>query len=379
MTPERKDIQGQEGRCDKLIEQLPNDKTLSNHNKALIERYCRDAIIGKAGKKSIGKKRLYRSVGILKLMANDWFRKDLDKVTEQEMEDFVSDMKAGKITQSSRFKKRKGRGYSPETLHYYLKFVQKFYRYLGKPELVNWINTSYKQKETQTLTKADVTAILSSTGVLRDKVIVQVLFDAGCRAEEFLNIKFRDISRKAEYYQINLRISKTRPRVVSVPMKESTELLDKWLIENKDADKDAFAFDISYHALTMMLTRIGDKAVGRHVHPHLFRHASMTYYANLLKHYPFAKRYGLSLNSDVVSRYIDLSGIDEEETANVVKATRELELEKQLKESSQKIVMLQEQMGMIMQVFAEHPELLAKAKLTPKERIEAAIVRKGEK
>jgi integrase len=371
MTPDKKDIQGQEQKCDDMLTKLPDDKTLTKRNKELIQAYAKDVILGKAGKKPIGKKRLYRSIGILKLMANDWFKKDLDKVTDSDMEQFVLDMKSGKITQSSRFKKRKGKAYGTETQPYYLKFVQKYYRYLGKPELVNWINTSFKHKQTEALAKDEINRLLDATGNLRDKIIIQLLFDSGARIEEFLNVKYKDVVRKGDYYTLNFRISKTRPRVVSVPMKESTDLINRWLIENKDKSPDSFLIDLEYHALGMMLKRLGEKTLNKNVHPHLFRHSSMTYYANLLKHYPFAKRYGLALNSDVVSRYIDLSGIDEEETHNIVKASRELDMERQIKELQEQNLILKEQMNSIFnteqfQKLAE--EVLRQAKERKQER-----------
>ncbi len=171
---------------------------------------------------------------------------------------------------------------------------------------------------------------------------------------------------KGEYYTLNIRVSKTKPRVISIPMKKSTQLLAKWLEQFKKPNMEAFVFDMGYQNVRKMLNRLGKKAINKKVHPHLFRHSSMTRYANLLKHYQFAKRYGLALNSDVVSRYIDLSGIDEEETANIVKATRELEMDKHIKELELKNNILQEQMASVLkhiQGSGKEKEVLGRARL----------------
>jgi hypothetical protein len=183
--------------------------------------------------------------------------------------------------------------------------------------------------------------------------MIQILFDSGARIEEFLNLKFKDVAWKKEYYTINIRVSKTKPRVISIPMKESTELMRAWLQDNQDKKQDDFLFEIKYHNAAITLKRIGEKAIGKNVHPHLFRHSSMTYYANHLKHYPFAKRYGLSLNSDVVNRYIDLSGVDEEETHNILKGNREYELEKQIQELQERNNILQEQINNVQGMLEE--------------------------
>lgn len=347
MTPEIKDIQGIEKRFDTLLDDITNDTTLDKATRILLSKYLHDGIIGKAGKKRIGKARLYRSAGIIKMMRNDWFKKDLETVNEADVERFVTALEQGKILSN------RGTPYKPETKGTILKFIKKFYRYLGKPQLIGWIDTTYEKKETQALTKEEINTMLDATGDLRNKMIIQLLYDSGARIEEFLNIKYRDIQRKGEYYTLNIRVSKTKPRIVSIPMKESTVLLDRWLQENKHKKQDDFLCDVEYHAVTMMLKRLGEKAIGKNVYPHLFRHSSMTHYANLLKHYPFAKRYGLSLNSDVVNRYIDLSGVDEEETANIVKATRELELERQVRALEQRIIIMQEEINSVSEHITE--------------------------
>ena len=337
MVDDVKDVQGLEKKFDVLLRKLPNDKKLSARNKELILKYLHDGLIGKAGKKKISKARLYRSAGLLKLMANEWFKKDLDKVTDQDTEKFVTEIENGGI------KNNRNKPYKPETKATILKFVKKYYRYLGKLELVSWIDTTYEHAVIAALTENEIGRIIDGNGTLRNKCIVQLLFDSGARIEEFLNLKYKDVSRQGEFYMLNLRISKTRPRIVSVGMKKSTELLTEWLHQNGKAKQDEFLFNMSYKSIRELIQRMGQKAINKKVFPHLFRHSSMTYYASKLKQYPFAKRYGLALNSEVVSRYIDLSGIDETETANIVKATRELEMEQQIKEMRLQINLLVEQ------------------------------------
>lgn len=56
------------------------------------------------------------------------------------------------------------------------------------------------------------------------------------------------------------------------------------------------------------------------VTPHMLRHSSATYYANRLKNpYKLCYRYGWTIASNMVNRYLDRDGILEEETPSVVK------------------------------------------------------------
>lgn len=55
----------------------------------------------------------------------------------------------------------------------------------------------------------------------------------------------------------------------------------------------------TYDSMRMFLTRLGKRVLKRHVHPHLFRHSSATYYAAKLNRQELYYRYGWKFNSNM--------------------------------------------------------------------------------
>lgn len=177
--------------------------------------------------------------------------------------------------------------------------------------------------------------MVERTGSIRDKALIIILFDSGARIEEFLNIRLDDVKVKKEniaelqayntelnekdYYKIRIRYSKTKPRTISIPL--CTKYLNDWIKEHPAKNNpNAFLLDLSYPNVKKILTRKGGKILNKRLTPHILRHSSMTYYANIIKNrFQFCYRYGLAMSSNVVDRYIDRSGILEEETADAVK------------------------------------------------------------
>lgn len=335
---EKKDIHRIEQRYDTAIRSIEKDKGIIKENKEIILQFLRDCELGKTikgrQKKKIGKGRLLRASSILKSMSKEWFRIPINKVTQPEMERFISDLDSGKILS------RKGKPYTEETKVTIKKFIKKFYKWLlgdgiRYPDLVDWIDTSGKQAEIPALRKQEIEKLLERTGGVRDKALIIILFDSGARIEEFLNLRLDDVKVKKEsvaelqpynaplsekdYYKIRIRFSKTKPRTISILL--CTKYLNDWIKEHpQNNNPNAFLFDLTYPNVKKILMRKGKKVLNKNLSPHILRHSSMTYYANIIKNrYHFCYRYGLAMSSNVVDRYIDRSGILEEETADAVK------------------------------------------------------------
>lgn len=335
---EKKDIHKIEQRYSVAIKSIEKDRKIIKENKEIILRFLRDCELGKTikgkQKKKIGKGRLLRASSILKFMSSVWFRKPLNKVSQQDMENFISDLDKEKILS------HKGKPYTEETRVTIKKFIKKFYKWLlgdgiKYPGLVDWIDTSGKPAEIPALRKLEIEKLVERTGSIRDKALIIILFDSGARIEEFLNIRLDDVKVKKEniaelqayntelnekdYYKIRIRYSKTKPRTISIPL--CTKYLNDWIKEHPAKNNpDAFLLDLTYPNVKKILIRKGEKILNKRLTPHILRHSSMTYYANIIKNrYQFCYRYGLAMSSNVVDRYIDRSGILEEETADAVK------------------------------------------------------------
>jgi len=313
------DIHGVKDSFDTAVESLKSDTRISSRNKDTIFRFLKDAELGKTikgrAKKKIGTSRRLKYISVLKTFSV-WVKEDFDKVSQEDMERVIFSL------ENDELKRKDGRPYSDETKVDFKKLLKKFYKwFLGDnehyPDLVNWFDTSLREKEIPALTRQEVERLVESSPDLEAKTIIMVLFDSGARIEEFLNIRLKHLTRKDDYYMVWIEYSKTKPRTISLPL--CTKLLDNFLRERNLDNPEAPVFTSNYDAIRMMLTRLGKKVLKKPVYPHLLRHSSATYYANIERNYfRFCKRYGWTFGSRMAQRYIDRAGVDEQETAKAV-------------------------------------------------------------
>ncbi|MCH8836351.1 MAG: site-specific integrase [Candidatus Marinimicrobia bacterium] len=334
---EKKDIHHRNRSYKTAHGKLETDTEIVPRNKVLILQFIRDCRLGKTlkgrQKKSIGTARCLKYIHLLKKISR-WLDKPFDQVSQADMERLIEDLendrynynlvgKNGKVIKSKRL--------APSTKLDYKKTLRKFYKWLQGnndhyPELVDWIDTYEEHREIPALRRDEIEQ-LADSAKLRDKTIIMFLFDSGVRAEEFLNIRVGDLTRIEETYKVRIVFSKTKPRTIHLPI--CSKYVELWLHESSDRDDQSYLFPITYEGLRMMLHRVSKRVLGKRVTPHILRHSSATYYANLLNHHQLCYRYGWSMASDMPNRYIDREGIIEEETLRVVKANDVHSLEKQ--------------------------------------------------
>lgn len=328
---------------------LAND-TISQRNRDLVGRYLREAALGKTilgrAKKKVGPARLSTYVYHLTHVINV-VGKDIDQLSQEDMERFIEALETNKI---------ENRWVSPPrcltilpprplSLHYSVDLkvsVKKFYKWLlgnnrTYPPLVDWIDTYARHKEISSLTPGEVQAMLDCSTSIRQKAIIQVLFDGGFRRDEFLNVRLRHL-RKMTFvasgeqhacFAARVVFSKTLARTVVLPMDATTRLLGLWLQKHPGKptvltdgtiaaqDTSLPLFPVSSEGLAVMVRRLGRKAVQKRVYPHLLRHTSATYWANKLPYFKFCKRFGWTMTSKMPQRYIDREGVDELEVAKI--------------------------------------------------------------
>jgi integrase len=313
------DIHNSEERYKLALKLLETD--LGKDNSELIKDYLDANSIGKTARKGrsrrqAGTRGLMKSLYVLKLSAN-YFKKNLKEITVPEMENYIRDMNSNKLI------KHNGKPYAESTKSLTKKILIAFLRYhIGEGEnfskLTDWIETAEKKKETPALSEKEVEKMLEYCNNLQQSFMVGILFDCGCRIEEFLNIRLEDVTEvtgDVPYYRVILRqeFSKTKGRTVSLLWKHSHNLMKRWIEHRGEIKQEEPLFPLNYDNTRITLTRIGKRALNKRVYPHLMRHSSATYYAS--KRFTYAqlcKRYGWSIGSSVPQRYIDMSGIEEE-------------------------------------------------------------------
>jgi len=174
----------------------------------------------------------------------------------------------------------------------------------------------------------------------RDRYLIAVLFDCGCRAEEFLNIRYEDIelpTKDKNFVKITFKeeYSKTKGRVISLYWKNSLEAVSEYLRERqqegiKSQDR---IYENTYDGMRVFLRRLGRKILKKDINPHLFRHSSATFYAVKLNRQEMCYRYGWAFSSDMVDVYISRSGMLNKDLDEKIENTDMGELKAQFKKA----------------------------------------------
>ena len=206
-------------------------------------------------------------------------------------------------------------------------------------KLAGWLDTRDKVKTPDYLSEAEILRLFNYCKNPSERFLISVLYDTGCRAEEFLNIRYEDIQLpkpNGNYVKILLKeeYSKTAGRNISLYWKHSLNSVRDYL---KERETDGISsnepvFKNSYDAMRMFLSRLGKKVLNKKIYPHLFRHSSATYYASKLNRQELCYRYGWKFSSDMPDVYISRAGMESKELDEKFKATELEALEKRVAE-----------------------------------------------
>lgn len=346
------DIHNSEGQYDGMLRKLILDKVMIQKNKELILKFIWDCKAGKTvqgrAKKKIGKKRIMKYVWGLKPLSA-WLGKPFDEVSQTEIEKIVYNL------EENVYKKQNGGLLSDETKLDFKKILRKFYKWLGKPEMVEFMDMSIKVKEVPAITRDEAEDLVNSTPRKDLKAIIMVLFDGGARAEELLNVRIKDVTKKqyenSECYWINIRYSKTKGRNIPLPL--CTKHLNDWLAIHPDPEnQEAPLFPVKYSKLAHRIPTLSKKVLNKNLTLHMLRHSSATYWATRMNRYQLCAKYGWSFGSDMPDRYIDRKGIIFDEIAKKGDEEQNNKLEKenqQLKGEVETMKTDQDKMKMVLE------------------------------
>ena len=205
------------------------------------------------------------------------------------------------------------------TKHEYRRSIKKFFKWLGKGDAVSWIKcTSPRNRKLpeEILTEDDVKRMINAARNSRDRAIISVLYESGCRVGEFLSMRIKNASfdRYGAVIVVHGKTGYRRIRLVS-----SVPYLAEWLNSHPfKEDSEAWLWislrtfkRIPYNSLRIILRKIVEKAgVKKKVNPHAFRHARATHLANHLTEAQMKEFFGWVQDSDMASVYVHLSGRD---------------------------------------------------------------------
>jgi len=342
-----------------------------------IARFIEELALGKvnAGRR-ICERRQAKYLDLLKVFL-PFFNKPTHRLTARDIEHFEKALAADQI--QSRIK---GRPFALSAKADIRKALKAFLRWrLGQAravQMAGWLDTRDPKKTPDCLRETEVEALFRKCRTPEQRFIVAVLFDSGARAQEFLNIRVEDVQLpegKDNFVKLTLKeeYSKTAGRAISLYWRHSLEAVRDYLRERqaqglRPSDP---VFGGTYDAMRMFLARLGKRILQRHVHPHLLRRSSATYYASKLNRQELCYRYGWRFSSDMPDVYISRAGmenhqLDEKFTQtelstlkdDLVKVTQENQIKAQrIDELQQSIAAMHRNVEMITEILAKKPTI----------------------
>lgn len=169
------------------------------------------------------------------------------------------------------------------------------------------------------LTEDEVKRIAEAADNLRDRALVLVLYESGCRIGEILGLKIKHV--QVNEHGIGLTVNgKTGARRVLILV--SSPALANWLnIHPFRNDPEAHVWlglsncnknePLFYGAVLVLLKELAKRAgIKKRIYPHLFRHSRATHLANFLTEAQMKQYFGWVQGSDMASIYVHLSGRD---------------------------------------------------------------------
>ncbi len=127
------------------------------------------------------------------------------------------------------------------------------------------------------LSKKEVVYLVENIKVLRDKLLVTLLYDTASRISEILGIKLKDLDLRTREIQVMGKGRK--PRTVYFH-KSTQELIEGYLKESQITNPNALVFTIKPANAWYNLKSYGKELLSRDLHPHMLRHSRLQHMAD---------------------------------------------------------------------------------------------------
>lgn len=302
------DIHGYNKRMESAIAHLKT-ADISKKNKELIFNFYENCIL-----EGLSIPHTIKYICELKSIARK-LNKNLDKATKQDIQSFVRYI-------------QERNDLSVSTKHAYKIALKKFYKWLkgnneDYPEEVKWLKGTVKNSDTklpsngEMLTEEEIQRIISVSESPRDKALISMLYESGCRIGEIASLQIGNISFD-KYGALIVVEGKTGSRQIRII--SSVPYLATWLHNHPFKDNKKFPLWISigwknhngflkYGAIRMLLKRLFKKAkINKRPNPHSFRHSRASFMANHLTEFQMNQYFGWVQGSNMPSIYVHLSG-----------------------------------------------------------------------
>lgn len=285
------------------IVNILKDERISARNLATLNRYNDDIIIER---KSLSRRYLLLYVGS-KIAIE--INKDFDKMTKDDVKRFVASLSHLKDS----------------TVNTYTMNLKQVFRYLADsddfPETVKFLKPGGGSKNRKLpedlLTIEEIKKMIESADNPRDRCLISVLYESGCRIGEIvgLNIKNVVFDRYGSVIMVRGKTGMRRVRLIN-----SSPYLTVWINEHPgDRNSPLFvAFTPNKYggrllaeSANIIIQKIAKRAsIEKHVHCHLMRHSRLTECAKFMTEQELKVFAGWTGDSEMAGIYVHLSGHD---------------------------------------------------------------------
>ncbi len=261
---------------ERVLKQIKEEK-LSISNKRVLNKTYKYLTI-----KGISKIRISRILSSLLVIARKY---ELKKLKRDDILDILFEFKQ--------------KGYSDDTIEFYLNALRHLSKILNKDLL---IDIKIKRNERKDYIDFDTFMNIVSLIPYEDyKIFTLFLYDTGCRPSEALSVSIEDIIDTGNSL-ICHTIGKTGERELYV-VAFYDEI--KRYLEKRKRENATYLFDISYDFYTKKILKKVKQTLGlKRLYPYMFRHSRATDLANVLTDQQLKKMFGWTQNSRMLKRYI---------------------------------------------------------------------------
>jgi integrase len=354
---------------------------LSQENSDLLLKFLSDMEIGinvakgsKKGARSAIRLNTLRSrmVYLMKVLCEKYNKQILTDLTEEKFHDYFSKMANGEI------KKKDGTTYRATSD--YIKSLKAFWHWYQKvnrkknieiKDITSDLDTTREKPDWVYLTEEQIKK-LCTYAKFEYKVLMMFLYDTGIRAPtELMNLKVSDFY--CDFKELNIRdeISKTFGRRIKLML--SSELIKEYIFAKK-LGKDDFLFKVMPWNANRYLRTLAKRVLGDEVSQagqkysqlsmYDFRHNSCCYWLPRYKSESALKyRFGWK-KSDKIHYYSELLGMrDTISEEDLILDNTKSEIEKELVKTKNEKEIMQEQINVLQEQFAQVAGMLKQLKI----------------
>jgi len=159
----------------------------------------------------------------------------------------------------------------------------------------------------------EIRKIISCAETIRNRAMMSVLYDSGCRPSELVGLRKNDVVFDENGMIINFNGKTGERRIRVITTTDSDKILNDYF--TKDFGINERIFGITIERLNHIVKKISKMAgIKKRVYPYLFRHSRATHLAQHLTEQQMKIYFGWIMGSRMVQTYVHLSCRDLDET-----------------------------------------------------------------